>query len=58
MLAFHQQTRAKVSIALTPVETDAQGRVRRFIKKPAWEEVTSKLINGSDRRAGNFRLWF
>ncbi len=54
MLAFYKQTRAKVSIALTPVEnptiygvveTDAQGRVRHFIEKPAWGEVTTNLIN-------------
>jgi mannose-1-phosphate guanylyltransferase len=54
MLAFHQQSEAKVSIALTSVEnptiygvveTDTQGRVKRFIEKPPWEEVTTNSIN-------------
>ena len=54
MMSFHREKKAKVSIALTPVEdpsfygvveTDAQGRVRRFVEKPRREEATTNLIN-------------
>jgi mannose-1-phosphate guanylyltransferase len=54
MLDFHGNRRAKVTIALTPVadptsygliETDAQGRVTRFLEKPSWEQVTTNMIN-------------
>ena len=54
MLAFHRERGALVTIALTPVEdpsafglvdTDAAGRVRRFIEKPRPDEITTNLIN-------------
>ncbi len=54
MLGLHRQKQAKATIALTlvedptiygVVETDAEGRVRRFLEKPGWDEVTSNLIN-------------
>ena len=54
MMAFHGQRRSKATIALTPVadptsygliETDAQGRVRRFLEKPSWDQVTTNMIN-------------
>jgi len=54
MLAFHRQKKAAVTIALTPVanpsayglvETDPDGRVRRFLEKPKPEEITTNMIN-------------
>jgi len=54
MIKRHQETRPKVSIALTPVdnptiygvvETNARGMVRRFVEKPGWDEVTTNMIN-------------
>ena len=54
MTDFHRQKKAKVTIALTPVddptsygliETDAQGRVSRFLEKPSWDQVTTNMIN-------------
>jgi mannose-1-phosphate guanylyltransferase len=54
MLEFHKQRRSKATIVLTPVddptvygvvETDSQGRVRRFLEKPKLEEVTTNMIN-------------
>ena len=54
MLSFHQRKRAKVTIALTwvdnpcafgVVETDSEGRVRRFIEKPSPDKITSHWIN-------------
>ncbi len=54
MMSYHRESGAKVSIALTAVEdptlyglveTDADGRVRRFVEKPAWDEVTTNMIN-------------
>ncbi len=54
MIDFHQERRAKATIALTPVddptsygliETDAQGRVTRFLEKPELSEVTTNMIN-------------
>jgi len=54
MIKRHQKIRPKVSIALTlvdnptiygVVETDAEGKVKRFIEKPRRDEVTSNLIN-------------
>ncbi|MDO8673379.1 MAG: NDP-sugar synthase [Dehalococcoidia bacterium] len=54
MLRFHRENCAKVTIALTPVddptsygivETEAVGRVRRFLEKPGWDEVTTNMIN-------------
>jgi len=54
MLAFHLERKAKATIALTPVddptsyglvETDAQGRVTRFLEKPSRNQVTTNMIN-------------
>jgi len=54
MIAFHQARKAKATIALTAVddptsygliETNAQGRVTRFLEKPSWEQITTNMIN-------------
>ncbi len=54
MLKRHRELRPKASIALTPVEnptaygvveTDATGRVQRFVEKPSPDKVTSNMIN-------------
>ena len=54
MLAFHRGQGAKATIALTwvdnpcafgVVETDSDGRVRRFIEKPSPSRVTTNWIN-------------
>ncbi len=54
MIDFHRERKAIATIALTPVddptsygliETNAQGKVTRFLEKPRWEEVTTKMIN-------------
>ncbi|MFB0559263.1 MAG: sugar phosphate nucleotidyltransferase [Dehalococcoidales bacterium] len=54
MLDFHRERKAKATISLTPVddptsygliETDARGRVTRFLEKPKWSEVTTNMIN-------------
>jgi len=54
MLAFHRERESKLTIALTPVEdptafglveTDAGGRIRRFLEKPRPEDVTTDMIN-------------
>jgi len=54
MLSFHHERRAKATIALTPVEdpsaygvieTNSEGRVKRFVEKPPREEATTNLIN-------------
>jgi len=54
MLAFHHGQGAKATIALTwvdnpcafgVVETDSDGRVRRFIEKPSPSRVTTNWIN-------------
>jgi len=54
MLAFHRHKGAKATIALTwvdnpcafgVVETDSDGRVRRFIEKPSPDRVTTNWIN-------------
>jgi mannose-1-phosphate guanylyltransferase len=54
MIKQHRTMKPKVSIALTPVdnptiygvaETDADGRVRRFVEKPTWDKVTTNMIN-------------
>ena len=53
-LSFHRDRKADVSIALTPVEdptafglveTEPDGRVRRFLEKPSPEEVTCNTVN-------------
>ncbi len=54
MLNFHRKRKAKVTIALTPVddptsygliETNAEGSVTRFREKPSRSEVTTNTIN-------------
>ena len=54
MLALHRGKGAKVTIALTwvddpcafgVVETDSEGRVKRFIEKPSPDQVTTHWIN-------------
>jgi mannose-1-phosphate guanylyltransferase len=54
MLAFHREHSSKLTIALTPVEdptafglveTDAQGRIHRFVEKPPPDEITTNMIN-------------
>jgi len=54
MLTFHQQKKAKATIALARVdnpcafgvvETDSGGRVQRFIEKPSPDRITSNWIN-------------
>lgn len=54
MLQLHRQSGAKATIATIPVEdptlyglveSNASGRVRRFLEKPKREEVTTNMIN-------------
>ncbi len=54
ILRMHEETRAAATIVLHPVdnpsayglvETDATGRVERFIEKPKPEEITTNKIN-------------
>ncbi len=54
MLAFHRAKSSKLTIALTPVEdptsfglveTNEDGRIRRFLEKPRADEVTTNMIN-------------
>ena len=54
MADFHQRKKAKVTIALTPVEdptayglieTTAEGKVKRFLEKPSPAEITTNMIN-------------
>ncbi len=54
MIDFHRERKAKATIALAAVddptaygliETDAEGRVTRFLEKPSWSEVTTNMIN-------------
>jgi mannose-1-phosphate guanylyltransferase len=54
MAEFHREQKAKVTIALTPVddptaygliETDDTGRILRFLEKPTWDQVTTNMIN-------------
>jgi len=54
MVSLHREKKASVSIALTPVEdptiygmveTDDEGRVKRFVEKPSWDRVTTNMIN-------------
>lgn len=54
MLRVHEARGAAATIYLTPVENptayglvelDADGRVRRFLEKPGWEEVTTNTVN-------------
>jgi len=54
MIEYHLERKAKATIALTPVgdptsyglvETDAEGRITRFLEKPKQSEVTTNTIN-------------
>ncbi len=54
MIGFHRERKAKATIALTSVEdptgyglieTNADGRVTRFLEKPSWSQVTTNMIN-------------
>ena len=54
MMQLHRENKAIASLALTPaedptiygvVETDTQGRVRRFVEKPSRDKVTTNMIN-------------
>jgi NDP-sugar pyrophosphorylase family protein len=54
MLRFHEASGARASIYLTPVEdptpyglveTDASGRILRFLEKPEREQITTNTIN-------------
>lgn len=54
MLKFHQEKKAIVTIALTPVEdptayglieTNSDGRVTRFLEKPGRDQITTNMIN-------------
>ena len=54
MMRLHRANRAVASLALTPVEdptaygiveTDREGRVKRFIEKPRRDQVTTNMIN-------------
>jgi len=54
MITLHQARKAKATIALTPVddptsygliETDAAGKVTRFLEKPSREQITTHMIN-------------
>ncbi len=60
MIDFHQERKAKATIALTPVddptsygliETDAEGGITRFLEKPNRSQVTTNTIN-----AGTYTL--
>ncbi len=54
MMTLHHERKASISIALTPVdnpttygvvETDTDGKVKRFVEKPKHDEVTTNMIN-------------
>lgn len=54
MLAYHRERGSVCTIALTPVddptsfglvETDAAGRIGRFLEKPRAEDVTTNMVN-------------
>ena len=54
MIEFHRDRKAKVTIAVTPVddptsyglvETDARDRITRFREKPSPSEITTNMIN-------------
>lgn len=51
---FHRQAESLATLVLTPVDnpleygvviTDSEGRIRRFLEKPAWSEVFSDRVN-------------
>jgi len=54
MVSFHRQKKARVTIALTPVddptsyglvETDDENRITLFLEKPRPDQITTNLIN-------------
>ncbi|NJN15133.1 MAG: NDP-sugar synthase [Oscillochloris sp.] len=54
MLDYHRENKSKLTISLTPVEdptqfglveTESDGRVRRFLEKPREVDITTNLIN-------------
>jgi len=54
MIEYHRQRKATATLALTPVEdptayglieTNAEGRISRFLEKPKPEEITTNMIN-------------
>ncbi len=54
MIGSHRERKARATIALAPVddptsygliETNAEGRVTRFLEKPSWNQVTTNMIN-------------
>ena len=54
LVRAHKENSAEVTIALTRVkdptvyglvETDESGRIRRFLEKPSWDEVTTNTVN-------------
>lgn len=54
LIAFHNKNKAGITLTLTPVkdptiygliETDRQGRVKKFMEKPSPDEVTVNTIN-------------
>ncbi len=54
MLAYHQEKKAKITIALTPVEdptsyglveTKPDGAITRFLEKPGRDQITTNMIN-------------
>jgi NDP-sugar pyrophosphorylase family protein len=54
VIALHRERKAKATIVLTPVqnpaayglvETDPDGRIRRFLEKPTPDEITCDTIN-------------
>jgi mannose-1-phosphate guanylyltransferase len=54
MMRLHRKNKAIASLALTPVEdptiygvveTESEGRVKRFIEKPSRDRVTTNMIN-------------
>jgi len=54
MISFHRQKKADITISLVPVEdptsyglvpVDNESRVKEFLEKPNWEEITTNLIN-------------
>lgn len=53
-LKFHRRKRAQVTIALTRVkdptlyglvETDETGRIKKFLEKPAWDDIRANTVN-------------
>ena len=60
LIDFHQERKAKATIALTPVddptsygliETGTEGRITRFLEKPKRSQITTNMIN-----AGTYAL--